>query len=394
MKQSARLMAKRLDFDDPLGVDLALRGASSSRGDAPRRGGKRRATLYDYALDVKRAHPRKVTLIRVGEFYEALGFDAVLLVMHAGLNPMGTAGVPRAGCPLVKVQETLDRPTHRGFAVVVCEEVPSMNPYGQRAPPKERYVAAVITPASPQYVVGAADAGDDVAFDGDAPPPVVAVAATATGYTLVSVEPDLRRATVLEGMTAESAAARLAASGHAPPLYRHASLDAGFGARGGAAAGVSGPTRRLRSEIGNILSAARDARGELGGELGGSAAHQRYDAKDPARGVLDIVRREYNMPPGAAFEIVRAGGGPGANVGASPSKNDASSVRSRRPYPRRSPPRSSWACSPRGPCPRSCRTCCPRPRARPRRAERTCRSCCCTRRRRIRRAPSPAPARR
>ena len=337
MKQSARLMAKRLDFDDPLGVDLALRGASSSRGDAPRRGGKRRATLYDYALDVKRAHPRKVTLIRVGEFYEALGFDAVLLVMHAGLNPMGTAGVPRAGCPLVKVQETLDRLTHRGFAVVVCEEVPSMNPYGQRAPPKERYVAAVITPASPQYVVGAADAGDDVAFDGDAPPPVVAVAATATGYTLVSVEPDLRRATVLEGMTAESAAARLAASGHAPPLYRHASLDAGFGARGGAAAGVSGPTRRLRSEIGNILSAARDARGELGGELGGSAAHQRYDAKDPARGVLDIVRREYNMPPDAAFEILRANGGPGANaspLNASPSKkNDASSVRSRRPYP-------------------------------------------------------------
>ena len=38
------------------------------------------------------------------------------------------------------------------------------------------------------------------------------------------------------------------------------------------------------------------------------------------------------MPPGAAFEIVRAGGGPGANAGASPS-NDASSKRSRRPYP-------------------------------------------------------------
>ena len=336
VKQSARLMAKRLDFDDPLGVDLTLRGASSSakrdgvekrtkRSTPP----KRRLTLYDYALDVKRAHPRKVLLIRVGEFYEALGFDAVLLVMHAGLNPMGATGVPRAGCPLVKVQETLDRLTHRGFAVVVCEEVPSMNPYGQRAPPKERYVAAVVTPASPQYVVGAADAGDDVAFDGDAPPPVVAAAATATGYTLISVEPDLRRATVLEGLTAESAAAKLAASGHAPPLYRHASLDGGFGARGGAAAGVSGPTRRLRMEIGNILSAARDARGD-GGELGGSAAHQRYDAKDPAKGILEIVRREYNMPPDAAFEIVKAGGGPGSNVasagaGAGPS--------SRRPYP-------------------------------------------------------------
>ena len=229
---------------------------------------------------------------------------------------------------MVKVQETLDRLTHRGFAVVVCEEVPSMNPYGQRAPPKERYVAAVITPASPQYVVGAADAGDDVAFDGDAPPPVVAAAATATGYTLISVDPDLRRAVVLEGMTAESAAAKLAATGHAPPLYRHASLDAGFGARGGAAAGVSGPTRRLRMEIGNILSAARDARGD-GGELGGSAAHQRYDAKDPLKGVLEMVRREYNMPPDAAFEIVKAGGGPGSNAGASAGPSSGS----KRPYP-------------------------------------------------------------
>jgi hypothetical protein len=82
------------------------------------------------------------------------GYDAVMLVMHAGLNPMGTTGVPRAGCPLIKVQETLDRLTSRGFNAVVCEEVPVMNPYGQKAPPKERYVAAVVTPASPQYVAG------------------------------------------------------------------------------------------------------------------------------------------------------------------------------------------------------------------------------------------------
>ena len=131
-----------------------------------------------------------------------------------------------------------------------------MNPYGQRAPPKERYVAAIVTPASPQYVVGAADAGDDVAFDGDAPPPVVGVASGAVGYTVVSVEPDLRRVVVLEGLTAESAAARLASGGIAPPLYRHASLDAGFGARGAASAGIAGPTRRLRMEVGNIVAAA------------------------------------------------------------------------------------------------------------------------------------------
>ena len=69
---------------------------------------------------------------------------------------LGSTGVPRAGCPVVKVQETLDRLTARGFGAVVCEEVPVMNPYGQPKPPKERYIAAVMTPASPQYVVGPA----------------------------------------------------------------------------------------------------------------------------------------------------------------------------------------------------------------------------------------------
>ena len=311
VKQSARLMARRLDHADPLGVDLTLRGASTNAG---KRGGRK--TLYDYALDVKAAHPRKVLLIRVGEFYEALGYDAVMLVMHAGLNPMGGAGaVPRAGCPLLKVQETLDRLTSKGFGCVVCEEVPVMNPYGQRAPPKERYVAAIVTPASPQYVVGAADAGDDVAFDGDAPPPVVGVASGAVGYTVVSVEPDLRRVVVLEGLTAESAAARLASGGIAPPLYRHASLDAGFGARGAASAGVAGPTRRLRMEVGNIVAAA------AGDE--GRAATVRYDAKDPVEGLLDIVRREYGFAASAAFETVGVRAGPGARANA----------RRPRPYP-------------------------------------------------------------
>ena len=142
-------------------------GREPSRGDAPRRGGKRRATLYDYALDVKRRAPAQSHAHSRGGVLRSPGVRRRASRDARGAKPHGHRRGSRApGCPLVKVQETLDRLTHRGFAVVVCEEVPSMNPYGQRAPPKERYVAAVITPASPQYVVGAADAGDDVAFDG------------------------------------------------------------------------------------------------------------------------------------------------------------------------------------------------------------------------------------
>ena len=42
--------------------------------------------------------PERVCLVRVGEFFEAFGADAVHLIEHCGLNPMGARA--RAGCPL------------------------------------------------------------------------------------------------------------------------------------------------------------------------------------------------------------------------------------------------------------------------------------------------------
>lgn len=41
---------------------------------------------------------------QVGEFYEAIGIDACVLVEYAGLNPFGglrSDSTPRAGCPVV-----------------------------------------------------------------------------------------------------------------------------------------------------------------------------------------------------------------------------------------------------------------------------------------------------
>ena len=157
-------------------------------------------------------------------------------------------------------------------------------------------MAAIVTPASPQYVVGAADNGDDIEFDGAAPPPVVGVASTAVGYTLIAVEPDLRRVTVTEGLTSESAAAKLAAGGLAPPLYVHTSMDAGHAGR---STGVAGQTRRLRLEVGNILAA---------GTNDGDYGKQRYEGMDPVRGLLDLVRREYGMNVDQSFEFVGING--------------------------------------------------------------------------------------
>lgn len=41
---------------------------------------------------------------QVGDFYEAIGIDACILVEYAGLNPFGglrSDSAPKAGCPVV-----------------------------------------------------------------------------------------------------------------------------------------------------------------------------------------------------------------------------------------------------------------------------------------------------
>ena len=58
--------------------------------------------------------------LQVGEFYEAFGLDALMLVQHAGLNPMGKKC--RAGCPVGNLQATLDDLTAAGITVAVYEE--------------------------------------------------------------------------------------------------------------------------------------------------------------------------------------------------------------------------------------------------------------------------------
>ncbi|PWZ44652.1 DNA mismatch repair protein MSH1, mitochondrial [Zea mays] len=55
---------------------------------------KRKVCLKDGTLNMeilvfKSKFPREVLLCRVGDFYEAIGFDACILVEHAGLNPFG-----------------------------------------------------------------------------------------------------------------------------------------------------------------------------------------------------------------------------------------------------------------------------------------------------------------
>jgi hypothetical protein len=84
-KPTAKKLLAFVDPSLPLGLNVAPAGAAVAPGDG-RRGS--RPPLYPFFLKTKKLHPTKVLLVRVGEFYETTGIDAILLVQHAGLNPM------------------------------------------------------------------------------------------------------------------------------------------------------------------------------------------------------------------------------------------------------------------------------------------------------------------
>ena len=135
---------------------------------------KSKRTLVDFVIEEKEKAPDRLLLVRVGDFYEAYGIDALMLIEHAGLNPMGRKA--RAGCPWRNVQQTLDGLTGAGFTVGVYEEV---GPPPSRYALKQRVLAQVVSPASPAYLYGASLTTDEIAYA--EPPPYVGVCATASG---------------------------------------------------------------------------------------------------------------------------------------------------------------------------------------------------------------------
>ena len=63
---------------------------------------------------------------------------------------------------------------------VVCEEAPEPYAYGTKTKRKERFLAGIVSPASPNYVHGLVDVPGAVPLE--APPPLLGVAASVAGY--------------------------------------------------------------------------------------------------------------------------------------------------------------------------------------------------------------------
>jgi hypothetical protein len=93
-RHKARVLVSQLNPSCPLGFDplanASLNITSDDNGtDAtPTATTSKRGSLLAYVREQKVRYPECILLIRVGEFYEAYGIDAILLVEHCGLNPM------------------------------------------------------------------------------------------------------------------------------------------------------------------------------------------------------------------------------------------------------------------------------------------------------------------
>ncbi|KAL7145060.1 hypothetical protein ABFS83_07G053400 [Erythranthe nasuta] len=194
-KPSSVVLVQRLSFSNLLGVDATLRNGSLKEG-----------TLNWEILQFKSKFPREVLLCRVGEFYEAIGVDACILVEYAGLNPFGglrSDSIPRAGCPVVNLRQTLDDLTRNGFSVCIVEEVQGP---AQARTRKSRFISGHAHPGSP-YVFGLV--GDDHDLDFPDPMPVVGISRSAKGYCMVTVFETMKTYSVEDNLTEEALVTKL-----------------------------------------------------------------------------------------------------------------------------------------------------------------------------------------
>jgi hypothetical protein len=156
--------------------------------------------LPDFFIKEKTKHPDKVLLVRVGDFYETYGADAVLLVQHAGLNPM--ANWPRVGTQVQNIQATLDALTRADLMVAVYEEDRFQEEAGGKKPLKTRSLSQVVSPAMSTYTHNLHLRSDEIGFPRNRP--VMGVMHSTQGYSVCEVHMDEGTVQLSELVTPEA----------------------------------------------------------------------------------------------------------------------------------------------------------------------------------------------
>lgn len=181
-------------------------------------GPAKKGTLTEFYVKQKKEHPDKVILMRVGEFYETFGVDAVMLVAYCGLNTM--AGKARAGCPISNVQALLNKLTDQGLTVAVYEEKSNHNidpVLDLKKGLKSRSLSQIVFPGNRVYAHDLSLRVDNIDFPENYP--VVGILNTLGGYTVCQVYLDEQVIDVSERLTLEAVKTLLAISHYAEPIY-------------------------------------------------------------------------------------------------------------------------------------------------------------------------------
>eukprot|EP00466_Bigelowiella_natans_P010135 jgi/Bigna1/82345/fgenesh1_pg.91_\ len=169
-RPSARELIKQLVPSNALGYDHGMVNV-------------KKGTLMHFAISEKEKHPNKVILLRVGEFFETYGVDAIMLVEWASLNSM--AGRARAGCPYKNVQATLNGLTQQGeLSVAVYEEIEIPVTAKWRGI-KQRYLAQIVSAACSTYMHDLCLSASQLEFRENRP--YVGIEMGVLGYSLVQV---------------------------------------------------------------------------------------------------------------------------------------------------------------------------------------------------------------
>jgi DNA mismatch repair ATPase MutS len=176
-------------------------------------GPARKGTLLEYVMKEKKRHSDKVLLVRVGDFYESYGIDAIMLVQYAGLNPMG--GRARAGCPIRNIQATLDGLTSSGLAVAIYEELNDVNAArgpSSKAGLKRRTLSQIVSPGASTYLYDLRMRHENIDFKENRPAVGIAYS-EALGYSMCEVHLDERVMYVSERLTDEAVRIALECTG-------------------------------------------------------------------------------------------------------------------------------------------------------------------------------------
>ncbi|KHN22357.1 hypothetical protein glysoja_046287 [Glycine soja] len=192
-KLSTVQLIERLEFSNLLGLNSNLKNGSLKEG-----------TLNWEMLQFKSKFPRQVLLCRVGEFYEAWGIDACILVEYVGLNPIGglrSDSIPRAGCPVVCIVEEAQGPS-------------------QARSRKRRFISGHAHPGNP-YVYGLATVDHDLNFP--EPMPVVGISHSARGYCINMVLETMKTYSSEDCLTEEAVVTKLRTCQY-HHLFLHTSL--------------------------------------------------------------------------------------------------------------------------------------------------------------------------